>query len=76
MIPRLHNRLRPPSLGATFVAREYAERTVEMLAACPAKIVSEVVKDGKWWRVIIHSNEGVYEVTSRPCTPSTLTPKL
>jgi hypothetical protein len=38
-------------LGATILSRDIAEALVEFLAACPAHIPSEVVEDGKYFRV-------------------------
>lgn len=43
---------REPGLGATYVAREYADMTVEMLAS--RGIVSEVIPDGRYFRVKVY----------------------
>jgi hypothetical protein len=45
----------PPLGGATFVSREYADKAVKLWA--DFGIVSEVVADGRYFRVIIYRRE-------------------
>jgi hypothetical protein len=42
----------PEGRGATYVDRQVADGTVEMLAS--GWIIAEVVRDGKCWRLIVH----------------------
>jgi hypothetical protein len=48
--PKLKNRLR--DRGAMFISRKIATQTADMLAACPARIATDVVKKGRWFYVI------------------------
>jgi hypothetical protein len=50
MIPRLHSRLQPPSLGATIITRGMADALVEHLARFG--IISEVIQVDRWFYVI------------------------